>query len=383
MSSLPLSFFHHFANLRDPQSTGRSPYRLLDLVFVTLCATIANADTWVQIEAFGRERRDWLARFCRFPVDPSGKPITPSHDALERLFKRLNPQAFARCFGRWMAALAQTLGLQQIAIDGKSLRGSGDKACGMRALHLVSAWSTANHLSLAQVAVDQKSNEITAIPELLRLLEVKGALVTIDAIGCQKAIAKQIVEDGGDYVLPAKGNQERLLLDIIASVAEAMERDFEGVEHDSYRTEEKGHGRLERRSYLVLYDLKLIRDLRLWSKLAAVGMCVYEREIDGKVSCETHYFIGSRRGSAREFAQALRNHWGIENNLHWQLDVCFGEDANQVADRNAAQNLALVRRLALCLLKRCPTKGSLITKRYNASLSTDVLELVLLTGQIG
>jgi predicted transposase YbfD/YdcC len=378
MSTQPLAFHRYFAHLRDPQATGRSPYRLIDLVFIALCGTIAKADTWVQIEAFARQHRDWLTRYCRLPVDEHGNPRTPSHDTLERLFKRLNPRAFGRCFGRWTAALAEALGLKQIAIDGKTLCGSADAAHGVRALHLVSAWATANQLSLGQVAVDDKSNEITAIPELLRLLELKGALVTIDAMGCQKAIAKQVVAQGGDYVLPVKGNQGRLYEDIAASVAEAVRRDFEGVEHDSYYREESGHGRRERRSYFVLYDLEQIRDVKLWAKLSAVGVCLYEREVGGKVSSEAHYFMGSRRGSAQEFAEALRGHWGIENHLHWQLDVSFGEDANQVADRNAAENLALIRRLALSLLKRSPLKGSIKTKRYKASLSIETVEQVML-----
>jgi predicted transposase YbfD/YdcC len=270
------------------------------------------------------------------------------------------------------------LGLKQVAIDGKTLRGSADQAKGLRALHLVSAWSTANHRSLAQVAVDTKSNEIIAIPELLRLLELKGALVSIDAMGCQKTIARQIVEQGGDYILPVKGNQGRLKDDIAATMNELIERDLEGIEHDGNYTEERGHGRLERRSYMVVYDLHLIRDRALWSKLSAVGMCIYEREIKDQVSNEEHYFIGSRRASAKEFAQSLRAHWGIENNLHWQLDVCFAEDNNQVTNRIAAQNLAVLRRLALSLLKRYPAKDSMNTKRYNASLNTDCLEAILM-----
>jgi predicted transposase YbfD/YdcC len=377
MTSASLSFFWHFGNLRVANWTGRSPYRVLDLVFIGLCATIANAQTWAQIEAFARQRRDWLTRFCQLPRDDHGEPITPSHDSLERLFKRLDPHAFGRCFGSWTATLAQALGLQQVAIDGKTLRGSADQANGLRALHLVSAWSTANHLSLAQVATDDKSNEITAIPELLRLLELKGALVSMDAMGCQKAIASQIVAQGADYVLPVKGNQPRLQADIAATVSDVINRDFEGVEHDIYHIEESGHGRLERRNYMVVYDLHLIRDRALWANLAAVGVCFYERESAGKLSSEDHYFIGSRRASAKDFAQALRGHWGIENNLHWLLDVAFAEDDNQVANRNAAQNLAVLRRLALTLLKRCPVKGSLNTKRYNASLSSEFLEQVL------
>lgn len=377
MARKQLSFFEHFANLRAPGWTGRSPYRVLDLVFICLCATIAEADTWKQIELFARKRRKWLARFCELPLDEMGVPQVPSHDTLERLFKRLHPRDFARCFGRWTAALAGALGLKQVAIDGKCLRGSDDQAKGLRALHLVSAWATENKLSLGCVAVDDKSNEITAIPELLQLLDLEGALVTIDAMGTQKKIAKQIVEQGGDYVLPVKANQKHLLEDIATSFDEASKIDFQ-VPHDSHSTEESGHGRTERRKYIVLYDLSLIRDLPLWVRLAVIGMCIYEREVNGKVSVEVHYFIGSRHMSAADYAKALRNHWGIENHLHWQLDISFREDHNQVANRNAAHNLALIRRLALSLLKRHPSKDSIDNKRYDAALDSNVLEQILL-----
>jgi len=318
MTSQPLSCHRYFANLGVADSTGRSPYRAIDLmIFITLCVPIAHADTWLEIEAFARARRDWLARFCRLPLGDDGQPITPSHDTLERLFKRLDPHAFGRCFGRWTAALAEGLGLKQVAIDGKTLRGSAQPAKGIRPLHVVSAWATANHLSLAQVAVEQKSNEITAIPELLRLLDLKGALVSSDAMGCQKAIAGQI------------------------------------------------------------------RDLKLWPGLATVGLGVYEREINGVLSTEYHYFISSRKGQAEDFAQALRGHWGVENNCHWQLDIALGEDDNQVANRNSAQNLSVVRRLALSLIKQTPAKSSIKTKRYKASVDSSFLEKVLLAGQTG
>lgn len=378
-----LSFFQYFSRLRVAGSTGRSPYRVADLVFITLCATIAGADTWVLIEAFAGERRDWLARFCELPLDANGRPRTPSHDTLERLFARLDPDAFGRCFGRWTAALAASLGLGQVAIDGKCLRGSDDNSKGLRPLHLVSAWSTANQLSLGQVAVDEKSNEITAIPELLRLLDLNGALVTIDAIGTQKNIAAQIVEQGGDYALPVKGNQGGLRKDIVETFDVAGSIGYQFVEHDVFATEERGHGRTERRKYFVMHDLSLIGDLPLWAGLTTIGRCVYEREIGGEVSREEHYFIGSRRMGAKGYAEALRGHWGIENRLHWQLDVSFDEDRNQVANRNAAQNLAAIRRLGLGLLKQHPAKGSINTKRYKAALDINFVEQVLRTGKPG
>jgi predicted transposase YbfD/YdcC len=372
MSKPTVSFLQHFRNLRDPRPhPSRHTYRFLDLLFIAFCATIAGADDWHAIETFARHRRDWLSRFCRLPEDGS----TPSHDTFERLFKRLEPRRFARCFARWTAVLAQELGLKQIAIDGKTLCGSarGD----MRALHLVSAWAVENHLSLGQVAVGSKTNEITAIPKLLELLELKGALVTIDAMGCQKGIAKKIVAGGADYVLEAKGNQPHLRDDIAASVEAAQANNFTGVEHDTYQTEEKGHGRAEKRTYVVLYDLGGIRDKDKWEKLSAVGMCIRERLEKGTRTVEKHYFISSVVLSAEEYARALRGHWGVENNLHWQLDVSFGEDANRVADRNAAENLASMRRMAVAQLKRFKGHGSMKTKRYSAALNVDALEAIL------
>lgn len=380
-SPTSLSFFRFFANLRDPRRVCRTTYRFLDLVFIALVATIAGADDPHAIALFAQERRVWLQKYCHLPLDPdSGEILAPSHDTFERLLKRLNPVAFARCFGRWTAALAESLGLKHIAIDGKCLRGSGSVADGLKALHLVQAWSTENQLCLGQVAVDEKSNEITAIPVLLDLLEIKGALVTIDAMGTQKKIAAQIVDAGGDYILPVKGNQEKLLHEIQFTFDLATELDFEGIEHDCYETVERGHGREERRVYIVMYNLGLIGERDKWEGLTTIGKCIREIREGGKLSAEELYFIGSRKMAAQGYAGGLRGHWGIENNLHWQLDVSFSEDANQTADRNAAQNLAVLRRQALALLKRHRAKLSIAKKRYKATLSESFLEEVLQLG---
>ena len=367
----------HFFNLRDPRRAGRSSYRLLDLVFIAIAATIAGAQDWGQIEVFARKRRDWLARFCQLPQDEEGRPQTPCQDTFERLFKRLNPRHFAGCLASWTAAVAEGLGLGHIAIDGKALRGSGRPGDGLRALHLVSAWATEVSLSLGCVACSEKSNEITAIPQLLRLLELEGALVTIDAMGTQKAIAAQVVEQGGDYVLPVKGNQDGLGRDIHRLFSRALERDWEGVRYDHCLVEEEGHGRKESREYMVLYDLEGMLEKDKWAKLTAVGLCMREREVGGKKSYEEHYFIGSRDMPAAGYARALRGHWGIENGCHWLLDVTFREDHSQLADRQAAVNLGLVRRLALSLVKRHDGKGSVARKRYAAALDTDLLEEIL------
>jgi len=244
-------------------------------------------------------------------------------------------------------------------------------------LHLVSAWASEVSLSLGCVACCEKSNEITAIPQLLRLLELRGALVTIDAMGTQKAIAAQVVEQGGDYVLPVKGNQDGLGRDIHRLFSRALERNWEGVRYDHCLVEEEGHGRKESREYMVLYDLDGMVEKDKWANLTAVGLCLREREVGGKRSYEEHYFIGSRDMPAAGYARALRGHWGIENGCHWVLDVTFREDHSQLADRKAAMNLGLIRRLALSLVKRHEGKGSVARKRYAAALDTDLLEEIL------
>ena len=366
-----VSVARYFRPLRDPRRNHLKRHLLIDIVVIALCAVICGAQDWQQIATFAQRRHVWLATFLGLPNG------IPSHDTFERVFDRLNPQVFQTCFRRWIESLAHSLGIKHIAIDGKTLRHSGNALKGWKPLHLVSAWATECHLSLGQVAVEEKSNEITAIPRLLELLDIQGALVTIDAMGCQKEIAKKIVEGGADYVLSVKDNQPHLLEDIQACLAKAMETDGVGIQQDSYETQEQGHGRKEKRSYLIVVNPTEIRNQEAWAKLQVIGMCYREREVAGEASEEVHYFIGSRVMSAQQYAAATRGHWGIENNLHWQLDVVFGEDANRVQHRNGAENLALVRRLALALLKKQPGKLSIPCKRLAAALDTDFLEEIL------
>lgn len=366
-NSLALSTY--FNNLNDPRVRKRCDHFMIDIIVIALCAVICRCDNWQQIEAFGQRREDWFRRFLRLPNG------IPSHDTFERLFQRLDPLAFQHQFCQWAQAVGKALGLPQVAIDGKTVRGSRNSLG--QALHLVSAWATDAHLSLGQVAVDQKSNEITAIPELLALLDVRGALVTIDAMGCQKDIAKTITDAGGDYILTVKDNQPKLLEDIQQCFADAFETNFEHIPYDNYETMESAHGRMERRSYTILTNPTSIRHLDLWENLTVIGMCHSERLVDGKSSSEVRYFIGSREASARVYGEALRNHWGIENNLHWQLDVSFSEDASRIENRNGATNFAMLRRIALSLLKRHPSKRSIATKRLEAALDTEFLEEIL------
>ena len=374
MALSQLSVAKHFARLRDPRRNHRKRHLLIDIIVIALCAVICGANDWQQIVTFGQRRHDWLKTFLALPNG------IPSHDTFERLFDRLDPQAFLGCFQRWVEFLTHALGLKHVAIDGKTLRHSGNATMKLKPLHIVSAWASEHQLTLGQVAVDDKSNEITAIPRLLELLDVHGALVTIDAMGCQKAIAKQIVAAGGDYVLSVKDNQPNLLADIQEIIAEVLDNGQEGVEYETYETKEKKHGREETRSYLIATDLEKIRNRNEWEELKVVGMYTSTRIVAGKRSDEAHYFIGSRSAAARVYGNAIRGHWGVENNLHWQLDVTFGEDANRVERRQGAENLALLRRLALSLLKRQSSKASMACKRLAAALDTTFLEEILSDG---
>jgi len=363
-----LAIKKHFRKLRDPRVTGRSTHLLLDIITITLCCTIANCNDWQEIETFAKARIDWFKKFLRLPGG------IPSHDTLERVFDQLDPHAFQAGFRSWMLALHQALGLSTIAIDGKTLRGSG--VDGQKPLHLVSAWATANHLSLGQVTIDEKSNEIPAIPKLLELLDIQGALVTIDAMGCQKEIAAKIIERQGDYVLTVKDNQPTLKAEIEACFEKAALTDFKTVEQSAYKTEERGHGREELRHYHVLLHPEFATKAE-WAGLKVIGKCFRRTIRDGKPTEEVCYFIGSRKTSAKVYGNALRGHWGIENTLHWSLDVTFAEDANRVSRRHGAENLAACRRVALSLLKQQPDKKSIACKRVRAAADPAYLEEVL------
>jgi predicted transposase YbfD/YdcC len=291
------------------------------------------------------------------------------------VFSKLEPQALQRCCLAWLRAITDELAIGHIAVDGKTLCGSAGSKWGP--LHLVSAWATEANLTLGQVAVEGKGNEITAIPPLLELLDLRGALVSIDAIGCQKAIAHKIVAGGGDYVLAVKGNQEHLLEDVQATVERALNDELPARLVLQHSTTEEGHGRQETRAYVVVHDVQGIRDRRAWPKLKTVGMCCTERTIKGQTTAEVRFFIGSRKMGVRRYAQVLRGHWRIENNLHWQLDVSLREDANRIQERRGATNAALLRKMAISLLKQNPTKDSIARKRKAAALDVDFLAEIM------
>lgn len=376
MGSASLAIKTYFRKLKDPRRVGAVLHPLINIVAIAVCGVICGCDDWQQIAVFGVERKDWLSKFLSLDGG------IPSHDTFERVFDRIDPKAFQHCFRQWTDALAEGLGLKHIAIDGKTLCGSRHGT--LKALHLVSAWASENHLSLGQVACAEKSNEITAIPELLEMLCIKGALVTIDAMGCQKEIAAAIRDKEGHYVLTVKDNQPTLKNDIESSFEQAFATNFAGLDYGAYQTVDIGHGRKETRTYTTINDPQTLTSKDEWRDLNVIGMCLSER-IEGyseanpkgtRESAEIRYFIGSGKSGAKTYAKCMRGHWGIES-MHWQLDVTFGEDDSRVWHRHGAENLALLRKLALGLLKRHPSKKSIACKRLAAALNTDFLEQVI------
>lgn len=365
----------HFGDLEDPRMERTRRHELLDILAIAICGVICGADSWVDVELFGKSKQDWLGKFLRLP---SG---IPSHDTFGRVFSRLDPDRFQICFMDWVAAISQITQGQVIAIDGKTVRGSHDRANGKDAIHMVSAWASANHLVLGQIKVDDKSNEITAIPELLEILELSGSIVTIDAMGCQTEIAQQIISKGADYVLALKENQGRLYEGVKDSFACGHRSDFEDVEHDYYEVVNKGHGRIEtRRCWSISADEELdyVDEHKLWPRLSSVVMVRSERQVADQVSVETRYYISSLKGSARKLLQAIRTHWGIENCVHWILDVAFDEDRSRVRTDHAPHNLAIIRHIALNLLKQETTsKGGVKARRKRAGWDEDYLIKVL------
>lgn len=358
----PPDIAHHFADIPDPRHPGyRDHHRLSDILVIALSAMISKSESWDDIAQFGRSKEEWL-REIGLKL-PNG---IPSHDTFNRIFSALDPQAFQHAFDNWIGAVCQTLDLVHVPIDGKSLRGSRgpEGTC----LHLVSAWVVEHRLTLAQVAVQDKSNEIIAIPQLLAMLQLKGALVSIDAMGCQKAIAQQIREAKADYLLGLKENQPTLHEDVEACFLKAFSTEFEGVKHETYATEEVSHGRREERICTVIYDPEGLRTKEEWADLKSVIQVLRIRRQGDRESEELSYYISSSSASAKKLAEGIRAHWAIENCQHWCLDVLFDEDHCRTQNRNAAENLAWLRKMVLSLLRQEPSKGSIPNKRLRAAL---------------
>jgi predicted transposase YbfD/YdcC len=362
----------HFANLKDPRVTRTRQHELIDIVVIAICAVIANCDTWEAVEVYAEAKIDFFKRFLKLTNG------IPSHDTFNRVFAALDPVSFQECFLSWIKALSEETDLKIINIDGKTLRRSFDKASCKSALHLVSAWAAENHLTLGQVATDAKSNEITAIPKLLEILDLSGAIVTIDAMGCQKTIAADIQDRGGDYVLNLKGNQQKLQESVQQKFASAFEDEFADLEWSTFTTQKSEHGRIETRTFHVINNPTGLHGQDEWENLRTIIIVLRQQQIGDKVTEELSYYISSHLADAKQFSKIIRSHWRIENNLHWVLDVTFREDASRLRKGHGAENFAMIRRIAVSLIKRADDKLSIRNRRLKACINHEYLLGILL-----
>jgi len=359
-----------FGDLRDPRVAGRCDHKLIDIIIIAICGVLCGADSWVGIETVGKAKESWFRQFLTLEHG------IPSHDTFGYVFARIDHEAFQSRFVHWVESVFRVTKGQVIAIDGKTSRGSHDKAVGKDAIHLVNAWASANGIALGQRKVDSKSNEITAIPELLRLLDVSGCIVTIDAIGCQTKIAQTIRDEKADYILRVKDNQSKLKQDLVDWFAYGDSQQFEQMDMDFHQTTHKTSGRIEIRQCWVVRDpvaFEHIRHYEGWADLSSIIRVQRERR-DGKQSSQdTAYYISSLTSSAAAILEATQHHWAIENSFHWVLDVTFREDLSRIRTGESAENMAVLRTIALNLLKQDTSKSSLKQKRFRAAMDNDFL----------
>jgi predicted transposase YbfD/YdcC len=369
------SLMTHFAALDDPRVERTRLHPLINVLTIAIAAVICGAESWDEIAAFGEARAGWFGTF----LDLSHG--VPSHDTFNRVFAALDPAQFEACFLAWVRVVRPALPAQAVALDGKTVRRSHDRHRGKAAVHLVSAWAADQRLVLAQAKVDDKANEIAAIPEVLRALEVRGCLITIDAMGCQRAIARQVLDQGADYVLALKDNQPSLAADVRECFAQAQASGYADVAHDAQEAVDKGHGRLEIRRRWVITDpdvLAWVQAEHDWPGLTAIGMVQTERRSAEATTIGTRYYLLSRPLSARALGEVVRGHWGIENQVHWVLDVSFGEDRSRIRRGVAAANAALLRRIALNVIRQHPWKRYSIKARRLIAAWNDAYRLQLL-----
>lgn len=338
--------WQHFESIDDPRTSYLIEHKFIDIIALTILAVICGADTWVEIEEYGKSKHSWLQTFLELPNG------IPSHDTIARLFARLSPEQLQSAFINWISEIAQITQGEVIAIDGKRLRRSYDSSNNQSAIQMVSAWASQNNLVLGQLKVEDKSNEITAIPKLLSVLELKGCILTIDAMGTQVEIAQMIINQGGDYILSLKGNQGNLFEDAKQLCEWALKNNQQDMIGEKYQTIEKNHGRIEKRSYWLIESVEDLEDSQRWLGLKSIGLVESSRKIKGKITIERRYYITSIEKDVKTFAQGVRSHWGIENKLHWCLDVGFREDESRIRKENSSENMAIIRHIALNLLNQ-------------------------------
>ena len=363
---MPHNLLEHFSSIQDPRIDRNKLHPLSSIIFLTICAVLSGCNDWDEIEGYGIEKQDWLEKFIELPHG------VPSHDTINRVFARLKPKALQSCFLSWIESVVSKSKHNIVHIDGKRLCNSGENGS-KSIIHLVNAWSSSNQMILGQVKTEAKSNEITAIPTLLDMLELEGAIVTIDAMGCQRTIAKKIVDHGADYVLAVKENQAHLLDDIKEAFAQTLTA-------TSHTTTEKGHGRIETRKCRVITGMDWISKADNWDKLKSIISIESQRTIvqSGETQTEQRFYISSLVSAPEHFNELIRSHWTIENSLHWCLDVVFKEDGSTKEAGNAAENFSMINKAALSILKNHkPSKTSLKRQRLKCGWSNQYLESLL------
>ena len=360
-----------FETIEDPRHHN-AIHKLIDVIIITICGVVSGADTYEQIENFGKKRKKWLSKFLELPHG------IPSHDTFGRIFERLNPQEFQNSFKKWIASVATQTKGQVVAIDGKTLRRSHDRSDNKKAIHIISAWASTNQVILGQLKTEEKSNEITAIPYLLKLLDLSGCIITIDAMGTQKKIAQTMTEQKSDYVLALKENKKTLYEETSRFFDNMDSMKDDGYTFDEYTTVDGGHGRIETRKYVMTSDIDWLEAKADWPGLKSLGMVESTREVNGESSHEKRYYISSLNRDAQVFGNAVRQHWGIENSVHWVLDIAFREDESRIRKGSGPENFAAIRHIALNLLKENKSfKGSIKSKRLNAAMDQQYLEEVM------
>jgi len=367
-----MTLFAHFEDIEDPRVERTKKHKLFDIIVLSICAVVANADNFVEIERYGKAKYNWLKTFLELPHG------IPSHDTIGRVFSILDPQVLYERFQQWIADVVELVNGEIVAIDGKTVRRSFDKGKGKSAIHIVSAWARENGICIGQKKVDDKSNEITAIPELLQEICIKDCIITIDAMGTQKDIAEQIILAEADYVLALKGNQGLLHEDVELYFEDTLARDFQGIPHDYTKTVTKDHGRVEIREYWITDVLAWLPNKEDWKNLTSIGMVKSVRIENSVETEETRFYITSLPPIATSFAAAVRGHWSVENSLHWVLDIAFREDDIRVRNQFAPENLSILRKIALNLIKQeTSRKIGVSAKRKNAAWDNSYLMKII------